>query len=138
NTSNRQCRSLPCKLPVKRSQMIEMAYISTRGGIAPIGFIDAVLMGLADDGGLLVPQQIPQISAQTLDAWRKLSYKELALEVLSLYVGDEIPRADLKRLIDDSYGTFRHEEVTPVRRLRDDFYVLELFHGPTFAFKDVA
>lgn len=115
-----------------------MKYISTRGQVAPIGFIDAVLMGLADDGGLLVPQQIPQVSPDTLNAWQKLSYKELALEIFSLYIGEEIPRSDLKKLVEDSYGTFRHEEVTPVRKVRDGLYVLELFHGPTFAFKDVA
>jgi len=115
-----------------------MKYISTRGQVSPVGFIDAVLMGLADDGGLLVPQHIPQVSRETLDAWQKLSYKELALEIFSLYVGDEIPREDLKRLVDASYGTFRHEEVTPVRKVRDGLHVLELFHGPTFAFKDVA
>ncbi len=117
---------------------MDMAYISTRGQVAPIGFIDAVLMGLADDGGLLVPQRIPQVAADTLRQWQKLSYQDLALEVFSLYVGDEIPRADLKRLVDDSYGTFRDPGVTPVRPLRDGLHVLELFHGPTFAFKDVA
>lgn len=115
-----------------------MKYISTRGQVAPIGFIDAILMGLADDGGLLVPEQIPQLSDDTLKHWQQLSYQELALEVFSLFVNDEIPREDLKKLVDDSYGTFRHEEVTPVRKLDDSRYVLELFHGPTFAFKDVA
>jgi threonine synthase len=115
-----------------------MKYISTRGQVAPIGFIDAVLMGLADDGGLLIPQRVPKVSADTLQAWRKLSYAELALEILSLYTEGEIPRDELKKLVDDSYGTFRHEEVTPVRRLSDNLYVLELFHGPTLAFKDVA
>lgn len=115
-----------------------MAYISTRGQVAPIGFIDAVLMGLADDGGLLVPQHIPQLSKDTLSQWQRLSYQDLALEVFSLYAGDEIPREDLKRLVNDSYGTFRDPEVTPVRQLREGLHVLELFHGPTFAFKDVA
>ncbi len=115
-----------------------MAYISTRGQVSPIGFIDAVLMGLADDGGLLVPQQIPQVSAETLKTWQQLSYAELALEIFSLFVGPEIPRGDLKKLVDDSYSTFRHKDVTPVRKLNDGLYVLELFHGPTFAFKDVA
>ncbi|ANE46529.1 threonine synthase [Paenibacillus swuensis] len=115
-----------------------MKYISTRGQVAPIGFIDAVLMGLADDGGLLVPERLPQISQDTLQQWQKLSYTELALEVFSLFVDGEIPREELKKLVDDSYGTFRHEDVTPVQRIHDGLYVLELFHGPTFAFKDVA
>ncbi|MFC4811084.1 threonine synthase [Paenibacillus sp. GCM10023250] len=115
-----------------------MDYISTRGNIAPVGFVDAVLMGLADDGGLLVPKHIPQLSEAELEAWRGLSYPELALELFSRFVDGEIPRADLKRLVDDSYGTFRDEAVTPVRRIHDRLHVLELFHGPTFAFKDIA
>ncbi|SDD49554.1 threonine synthase [Paenibacillus sp. UNCCL117] len=115
-----------------------MKYISTRGQVAPIGFIDAVLMGLADDGGLLVPEHLPQIPEATLKQWQKLTYPELALEVFSLFTDGEIPREDLKKLVDDSYSTFRHEEVTPVRELEGNRHVLELFHGPTFAFKDVA
>ncbi|MNW36971.1 Threonine synthase [compost metagenome] len=115
-----------------------MEYISTRGKVGGIGFVDAVLMGLADDGGLLVPKQIPQVSADTLSLWQKLSYSELALEVFSLYIDGEIPRGELKKLVNDSYATFRDEEVTPVRRLNDKLHVLELFHGPTFAFKDIA
>lgn len=115
-----------------------MKYISTRGQVPPIGFIDAVLMGLANDGGLLVPEQLPQLSDSTLRKWQQLAYPELALEVFSLFVGDEIPRADLKKLVDDSYATFRHKEITPVHGINDNLYVLELFHGPTFAFKDVA
>lgn len=115
-----------------------MDYISTRGKVGAIGFIDAVLMGLADDGGLLVPKTIPQLSADTLAQWRKLSYPELALELFSLYIGEEIPRTDLKKLVDDSYATFRNQDVTPVRRVGDSLEVLELFHGPTFAFKDIA
>lgn len=115
-----------------------MKYISTRGEVSPIGFIDAVLMGLADDGGLLIPEFIPQLTEAELQQWQKLSYAELALELFSRFVNDEIPREELKQLVDASYGTFRHEEVTPVHKLSDNQYVLELFHGPTFAFKDVA
>ncbi|WP_040950083.1 threonine synthase [Gorillibacterium massiliense] len=115
-----------------------MEYISTRGGIGAIGFIDAVLMGLADDGGLIVPRHIPQLSQDMLAKWQKLSYADLALEIFSLYIDGEIPHAELRKLIQTSYSTFRHPEVTPVRRIRDDLQILELFHGPTFAFKDVA
>ncbi|MEX2415546.1 MAG: threonine synthase [Paenibacillaceae bacterium] len=115
-----------------------MKYISTRGQVSPIGFIDAILMGLANDGGLLVPEHLPQLSAATLQQWQKLAYPELALEIFSLFVNDEIPRDDLKKLVDDSYATFRHEDVTPVRRINNGLHVMELFHGPTFAFKDVA
>lgn len=115
-----------------------MEYISTRGKVSGVGFIDAILMGLADDGGLLVPARIPQVSADTLKQWQELSYQELALELFTLYIGEEIPRDELRQLVDDSYSTFRDADVTPVRSLRGGLEVLELFHGPTFAFKDVA
>lgn len=115
-----------------------MQYMSTRGNVNGIGFIDAFLMGLATDGGLLVPQQIPNVSAETLKAWSKLSYQELTLAILDLYTNNEIPADDLKQLVTDSYATFRHAEVTPVTKLKDKLYLLELFHGPTFAFKDIA
>ncbi len=115
-----------------------MKYISTRGNVSDIGFIDAVLMGLATDGGLLVPEKIPQIPAEKLQAMSKLTYQELAYEIISYYVDGEIPENELKELIEKSYGTFRHPEVTPVQKVKDNMYVLELFHGPTFAFKDVA
>ncbi|GIP51319.1 threonine synthase [Paenibacillus vini] len=115
-----------------------MEYISTRGKVAGIGFVEAVLMGLADDGGLLVPKHIPQVSQDTLAQWQQLSYPELALEIFSLYIDGEIPREDLKQLVNDSYATFRDQEVTPLRKVKDNLHVLELFHGPTFAFKDIA
>ncbi|MEJ8302364.1 threonine synthase [Saccharibacillus sacchari] len=115
-----------------------MNYISTRGQVEPKGFIDTVLMGLGEDGGLMVPEQIPTVSAETLDHWKSLPFRELFIEVFSLYANNEIPQEDLKQLVDASYATFRDPEVTPVRKLNDSLYILELFHGPTFAFKDVA
>ncbi|MCQ6274760.1 threonine synthase [Bacillus sp. V3B] len=115
-----------------------MKYISTRGNVSEIGFIDTVLMGLATDGGLLVPERIPQIPAEKLQAMSQLTYQELAYEIISYYVDGEIPENELKELIEASYGTFRHPEVTPVQKVKDNMYVQELFHGPTFAFKDVA
>ncbi|MCR2804592.1 threonine synthase [Paenibacillus soyae] len=115
-----------------------MEYISTRGKVGKIGFIDAFMMGLADDGGLLVPSEIPQISADNLKKWQDLSYQELVLEIFSYYTNNEIPQEDLKAMVEASYSTFRDPEVTPVRRFGDDLYLLELFHGPTFAFKDIA
>jgi len=113
-----------------------MKYISTRGQIAPIGFKDAVMMGLATDGGLLLPTEYPAIDPVTLESWRPLSYQELALMVIAPFA-DDIPVADLKQLIDRSYSTFRESEITPVVR-KDGVHILELFHGPTLAFKDVA
>ena len=115
-----------------------MKYISTRGNVNGIGFIDAVLMGLATDGGLLVPEKIPQLSAGKLEAMSQLSYQELAYEIISLYVDGEIPDNELKQLIVKSYATFRDQAVTPVKKMKDNMYILELFQGPTFAFKDVA
>lgn len=114
-----------------------MRYISTRGGVAPIGFAEAVMMGLATDGGLLVPASPPRLDDDTLRAWARLRFQDLALEVMTPFVGDAIPRADLADLIERSYATFSHPEVTPVVRLGDQ-WLLELFHGPTAAFKDVA
>lgn len=115
-----------------------MHFVSTRGKVEQAGFIQTFLMGLGNDGGLMVPSAIPEVSTDTLKEWQTLSFQELMLEIFGLYVNDEIPRNDLKQLIDDSYATFRHPEVTPVKKLNDALYVQELFHGPTFAFKDVA
>jgi threonine synthase len=113
-----------------------MKYISTRGDITPIGFKDAVMMGLATDGGLLLPQTIPTIDRQTLDAWQRLSYRDLAFRIISLFATD-IPEDDLHRLINRSYDSFENKEITPVVR-ENGVYIVELFHGPTLAFKDVA
>jgi threonine synthase len=115
-----------------------MNFVSTRGNVSKIGFIDTVLMGLATDGGLLVPEKIPQIPAEKLQAMSQMTYQELAYEIISYYVDGEIPGNELKEIIEKSYGTFRHPEVTPIQKIKDNMYVLELFHGPTFAFKDVA
>jgi threonine synthase len=111
-------------------------YISTRGGIQPIHFKDAVMMGLATDGGLLLPESYPIISAGQLESWRPLSYQDLAFKVIAPFV-DDIPGDTLKDLIDRSYATFTHPQVTPVVH-QDGVYILELFHGVTLAFKDVA
>jgi threonine synthase len=113
-----------------------MNYISTRGGISPIPFKDAVMMGLASDGGLLLPQSYPQVSKEQLESWRQLGYPELACNIISLFA-DDIPADNLKAIIDRSYATFSHPQVTPVVK-QDGVYILELFHGVTLAFKDVA
>ena len=113
-----------------------MRYISTRGGIAPLGFQDAVMMGLARDGGLLLPETLPTIEASVLDRWQRLPYQYLAREVLALFI-DDIPANDLEELVERSYASFAHPQVTPVCK-QGEVYILELFHGPTLAFKDVA
>jgi len=113
-----------------------MNYISTRGQVKGIPFKQAVMMGLADDGGLLLPEEIPALSEGDIDALGMLDYPELAFQIISRFATD-IPSADLKTLIDRSYATFTHPEVTPVVST-DGVHILELFHGPTLAFKDVA
>ena len=113
-----------------------MKYLSTRGEITPVSFKEAVMMGLATDGGLLLPETLPTVDAGTLASWQDLTYQELALEVLSLFI-DDIDRSGLQELIRRSYATFTHPEITPLVS-KDDLYILELFHGPTLAFKDVA
>lgn len=116
-----------------------MKYISTRGGMPPKSFCEILLGGLAPDGGLVVPESYPVISPAELARWRDLSYQDLAFEVISRYV-DDIPAADLKRLINKTYTAevFGSDEITPVRRLDDNLYILGLSYGPTLAFKDVA
>ena len=114
-----------------------MRYISTRGGIPPIPFDEAVMMGLAPDGGLLVPEFLPQVDGPTLADWSRLRFQDLAVEVLKPFVGACIPEQDLIDLINESYASFSHPEVTPLVHLRRQ-HILELFHGPTAAFKDVA
>ena len=113
-----------------------MHYLSTRGKIPPIPFTEAVLMGLAEDGGLLLPRTIPRIGSDTFAAWQKLSYADLAFEVMSRFI-DDIPVSDLKEIINRSYQSFSHQEVTPLVH-HGNLHILELFHGPTLAFKDVA
>lgn len=113
-----------------------MQYLSTRGKIAPIPFTQAVMMGLAEDGGLLLPRTIPRIGSETFVSWQKLSYPDLAFEVMSRFV-DDIPSSDLRDIINRSYTTFTTEKVTPLVH-HGDLHILELFHGPTLAFKDIA
>ncbi len=113
-----------------------MRYISTRGGINPISFKETVLMGLAEDGGLILPESIPVVEEKKLKSWRGLSYPELALEVLSLFA-DDLPRSHLKELIFKAYASFDHPDICPVVK-KGPVWILELFHGPTLAFKDVA
>jgi len=123
-------------------------YRSTRGGQRGLAFGDAVLQGLGTDRGLLVPESLPKLPEGAPEIWRGLSFQELAFEIMSLYVPrDEVPADRLKSIIARSYEFgggpptyrgWRDEDITPVRELPDGMHVLELFHGPTFAFKDVA
>ena len=113
-----------------------MRYSSTRGQVKNLMFEDAVMMGLADDGGLLVPNELPFVESN-LDKWRLLSFTELSLEIMLLFTSGRIPREELMSMVKQSYASFRHPEITPVKSV-GKLHILELFHGPTFAFKDVA
>lgn len=116
-------------------------YYSTRSSNKPVSFEHAIIEGLAPDGGLYLPENASKLPADFLSKWSKLSFQELAMEIMSLYISEsEIPRNDLQTLIAKSYSTFRDSEVTPVKLLNKekDIHLLELFHGPTYAFKDVA
>lgn len=112
-----------------------MKYISTRGQAAPLGFLDATLAGLARDGGLYVPEGFPALD---LAALQGKNYCEVAEQVLAPFVAGELSQAELRGLIWQSYAGFEAEEVVPLHQLRERLYVMELFHGPTLAFKDVA
>lgn len=113
-------------------------YISTRGLAPTLGFADVTLTGLARDGGLYVPDAYPIISAEELANMAHQSYLEIAWRVILPFVVDDIPSADLMRLLQASYKKFSHPEIAPLHQFQDNFYLLELFHGPTLAFKDVA
>ena len=115
-----------------------MKYISTRGGGEPKSFEDVVLTGLAPDGGLYVPQELPKFSPEEIASWAGLSYQDLALKIISPFVDGAIPQADLKQLIDKSYATFRHGGIAPLIQTGHNEWIMELFHGPTLAFKDFA
>ena len=116
-----------------------MKYISTRGATARKQFSEVLLMGLAPDGGLMLPEQYPQIDCATLDQWRTLSYPELAFEVMSLFATD-IPADDLRDIINRTYTekVFGTQAITPVRTLSDGIKIQALSNGPTLAFKDMA
>lgn len=113
-----------------------MKYCSTRGQVTGLSFTESIMMGLADDGGLLLPEQIPTLTDNEMKDLSGLPYPDLAFQIISKFATD-IPTQDLKDIIERSYQSFNHKEVTPVAK-HDDLFILELFHGPTLAFKDVA
>lgn len=113
-----------------------MKYISTRGGGEPLSFSEAVQEGLAPDGGLYVPAEFPDLSAK-MESWQGLSYAELCFEFMRVFA-DDIPEAHLRSIIDASYTRFDDARIAPLKKLGEDLFILELFHGPTLAFKDFA
>ena len=115
-----------------------MNYVSTRGQAPVLNFADALLAGLAGDGGLYVPETWPQLSAGEIADLAGRPYAEVAERVIAPFVGDAIDKTALRAMIQDAYRQFRHPAVAPVVQLSPREWVLELFHGPTLAFKDVA
>jgi threonine synthase len=113
-------------------------YLSTRGDSPPLGFVDTLLAGLAPDGGLYCPQAWPRLTAAEMAAFAGRPYAEVAGDILGRFAGDEIAAGDLQRLCAEAYASFDHPAVAPLVQLAPDRFLLELFHGPTLAFKDLA
>jgi threonine synthase len=115
-----------------------MRYVSTRGEAPTLDFVEVMLAGLARDGGLYVPETWPSLDAATIAGFAGRPYAEVALEVIRPFVGEAIAESDLARMAQEAYGAFRHPATAPLTQLNNSLFVLELFHGPTLAFKDLA
>ncbi len=115
-----------------------MKYISTRGQAAELNFEEVLLAGLASDGGLYVPKELPIFSRAEIAAWSGLSYADLAFKIISPFIAGSVNDIELKQMIDETYDGFDHSAVAPLKELGSNEWVLELFHGPTLAFKDFA
>ncbi|WP_458524902.1 threonine synthase [Onishia taeanensis] len=115
-----------------------MRYISTRGQAPALSFEEVVLTGMASDGGLYVPETVPQLSKEDLADMAGCSYAEIAFRVMKPFVNGEIDDDTFRGLVKDAYATFSHDAVVPLNQLDANHFLLELFHGPTLAFKDVA
>ena len=115
-----------------------MRYVSTRGQAPVLGFSDALLAGLARDGGLYVPETWPTLPHATIASFSGKPYWQVAEAVIAPFIGDEIPAPVLRHMLQEAYGAFTHPAVTPLIQIGDSLFVQELFHGPTLAFKDVA
>ena len=115
-----------------------MKYISTRGEAPVLNFEEVLLAGLASDGGLYVPEALPTFSKEEIASWAGLEYNELAYKIIAPFVSDCVAADDLKKMIDETYAGFNHSAVAPLKELGTNEWVLELFHGPTLAFKDFA
>jgi threonine synthase len=113
-------------------------YVSTRGTAPELEFDDALLTGLARDGGLYVPAEWPRLGSGEIEALAGLTYEETAVRIMAPYVDGAIPEDELAEMVREAYATFRHRAVTPLVQTSANDWLLELFHGPTLAFKDVA
>ena len=115
-----------------------MKYISTRGDAPSLNFEDVLLAGLASDGGLYVPEELPQFSRSEISSWAGLPYDELAFHILKPFVDGAVADDDLREMLHETYSNFKHPAIAPLIQLGPNEWVLELFQGPTLAFKDFA
>lgn len=115
-----------------------MRYVSTRGRAPVLDFADVLLAGLARDGGLYLPESWPTFSKERWRELQGLSYQELAVEVMLPFVEPSLTREELQECVEKAYATFHHPAIAPLKQLDTNHWVLELFHGPTLAFKDYA
>jgi len=113
-----------------------LRYISTRGKSQKLTFDQVVLTGLATDDGLYLPENWPCLSGEEISRLQNCSYNEIAYRTTLPFVGDSIPKKLFREIIDESYGKFRHEEIAPLFKIEKDLWMMELFHGPSLAFKD--
>ncbi|MGO9683716.1 MAG: pyridoxal-phosphate dependent enzyme, partial [Beijerinckiaceae bacterium] len=115
-----------------------MKYISTRGAAPPLSFTDALLAGLAQDGGLYLPESYPRLAPDEIARFAGRPYAKVAAAIIRPFTGGLFESAALEATLEAAYARFDHVAVTPISQLGDNLFLLELFHGPTFAFKDVA
>jgi len=113
-------------------------YVSTRGQAPALNFEEAILTGLASDGGLYLPETLPKFSKEEIASWAGLSYEELAFKIMAPFVAGDIPDSDLRQIIAEAYTSFRHDAIAPMVQTGHNEWILELFQGPTLAFKDFA
>ncbi len=130
-----QSRAFSLRLPSRRSHL---RYVSTRGSARPLGFEEALIAGLAEDGGLYLPESWPVLSPDALGGMAGLSYAEIAERVIAPFVGGEIAANELAAMVRGAYEGFDHAAVAPLRQLESNLWLMELFHGPTLSFKDYA
>ena len=115
-----------------------MKYVSTRGQAPILNFEDVLLTGMAVDGGLYMPQIWPRLSTDHIHHFKGKSYTDVAYDVLHPFVGDTYEESQLRKMIEEAYHGFNHPDIVPLRHIKEQHYLLELFHGPTLAFKDIA
>lgn len=122
-------------LEIASERVSRVKYISTRGEAPILGFEEALLAGLASDGGLYVPESWPRLSEAMIAGFADKSFQEIAVDVLHPFMGDDVPRGRLAEMVNEAYAGFEHDEVTPLTDLGDGQYFLELYHGPTWPLK---